>query len=237
MNQILDLLRTADSFAAIEHIQRGSTPPQIAERYDSLVRDLYWKAHNLSAVITIGRAGILYCLSQLLVAETPSETAGNMANTAKLLAYNVASFIWPGWDEPGINPTPDEIAFGHDCARLNLRLAIQLNRPPQGLSKAHWLLGAYALCLRHHAQAALEFQRAQDVIPITDPAYQQMEPLNRGYLAIAHLAATPADPAAQSSFQTITAHLAAQTDEDSKSYLSQLTTAHRLFVPTPPISH
>src|SRR5580700_939631 len=140
MNEILELLRAGDSFAVMEHIQRNGSPLEIADRYDSLVRELYWKAHNLPAVIVVGRAGIMYCLGQLLIPGMPPEIADKMGHTAKGLAYNVGSFAWPGWEEPEIHSTPEEIAIGHDCAKLNLRLAIQLKRPPKAVSKAHWLL-------------------------------------------------------------------------------------------------
>jgi hypothetical protein len=232
VHEIQELLRTTDSFAAMEYIQRDGTPLEIAARYDSLVRDFYWKAHDLPGLVVVSRAGIMYCLGQLLVVGHSSDTVEKLGHTAKGMAYNVGSFTWPGWEEPGINPTLEHLAYGRDCARLNLRLAIELNRPPKGLSKAHWLIGAHALVTRDFELAEKEFQLAQDVLPASDPAAKEMEPCNMGYLAVARLCWNQSDAAARSCFEQITARLTAQNDEESQDYLSQLLRARRLFVAT-----
>ena len=230
--EIRDLLRNDDSFAAVEHIQRQGAPLDIAARYGSLVMDLYWKVHDLPAVVTLGRAGILYCLGQALMPEMPAEMAGKLRSGAKAMAYNVSSFVWPGWEEPGIDPKGADLAFGADCARLNLRLAIELKKPPSALSKAHWLVGAHALCSRDFAAAASEFQRAQDVLPAADTAFAELEPCNLGYLAVARLCQAPTDTAASGAFEQITSKLAADKSDDAQVYLTQLLAARRLFVPT-----
>jgi len=231
VQEIQELLRTTDSFAAMEHIQRDGTPLEIAARYDSLVRDFYWKAHDLPGLVVVSRAGIMYCLGQLLVAGHSSDTVEKLGHAAKGTAYNAGSFIWPGWEEPGINPTPEHLAYGRDCAQLNLRLAIEFNRPPKGLSKAHWLIGAHALVTRDFDLAEKEFQLAQDVLPATDAATKEMEACNMGYLAVARLCRNASDAAAQARFEEITTQLGAQKDEESQDYLSQLLRARRRFMP------
>ena len=231
MNEIQAILRAGDSFAALEHIQRQGTPVEIAARYASLVLDLYWKAHDLPAVVAIGRGGIIYCLSQS-IAEGSSSAADELRDVAKRLAYNVGSFTWPGWEEPGIDPTPGDQAFGRDCARLNFRLAIELKRPPKGLSMAHWLSGAHALAAGDFEQAEQEFQRAQDVFPTADADAKALAPCNLGYLAVARLCKNPGDAAAAASFEAITAQLRTQATDDAQTYLSQLLSARRLFVPS-----
>jgi hypothetical protein len=230
VKEIQEFLRTGDSFAAMELIQRHGTSSEIATRYRTLVGDLYWKAHDLAAVVLIGRAGILYCLGQLLNAQIPGDTAEKIGDAAKEMAFNLASFCWPGWEEPGINPSDEELAFGRDCARLNLRLAIQLKRPPRGVSMAHWLIGAHALAARDFDSAAKQFERAQEVLPPTDPAAKEMEPCNLGYLAVAQLCKNASDSAAQARFEQITARLRTQQDEAAQEYLSQLVRARRVFV-------
>jgi hypothetical protein len=231
MDEIQSLLGAGDSFAAMEQIQRHGEPLDIAARYESLVLELYWKRHDLPALTVVGRAGIIYCLGQSLVTEVGPTTVEKLRHAAKGLAYNIGSFTWPGWEEPGISPTPEDLALGRDCARLNFRLAIELKRPPKGLSKAHWLIGAHALASRDFELAEKEFQSAQDVLPATDEAAKEMEPCNMGYLAVARLCKNKSDASAQARFEEITAQLGAQKGEDSRSYLSQLMTARRLFVP------
>jgi hypothetical protein len=231
MRDLQELLRSSDSFAALEHIQRHGTPLDIAARYESLVLDLHWKAHDLSAVIIVGRAGIIFCLGQSIAAHVSPEMATQLRSTAKSLAYNVGSFTWPGWEEPGINPTPDDIAVGRDCTRLNLRLAIELNKPPKALSKAYWLIGAHALVSRDFEFAEKQFKLAQSALPPTDPAAKEFEPCNAGFLAVARLCQNPADKDAQASFEAITSQLRLQKDDEAEMYLAQLLSAKRLFIP------
>jgi hypothetical protein len=132
---IQTLLQTGDSFRAIEQIQHEGTPSEIAARYQSLILDLYWKAHNLPAVVTIGRAGILHCLNQSLATDVSPESKDKLRWIAKAIAFNVGSFTWPGWEEPGIHPTAADLATGRDCAKLNLRLAVELKKPPKAIGR------------------------------------------------------------------------------------------------------
>ena len=227
---LLNLLRTTDSFAVIEKIQEVGSPQEIASEYQKLVSNLYWKARDLPAVITIGRAGIYYCLTQAMTA-TSAEPMDQLRSVAKSLAYDIGSFTWPGWEEPGIDPTPADLAVGMECARLNLRLAIELNKPKDRLSMAHWLIGAHALSIAELDLAEKQFQLAQEVLPIDDPAIKTLGPCNLGYLAIARLCKNGADQAAHADLNQILAELAARNSDDSRMYLSQLQSAHRIFVP------
>ena len=230
MNEIQDLLRTSDSFAAIEQIQRHGTPLEIAARYQSLLSSLYWHAHDLPAVVTIGRAGILYCLAQSVAEGVAPETVEPLRSIAKGLAYDLGSFTWPGWEEPGITPTPDDLAVGRDCARLNLRLAIELKKSSARLSMAHWLVGAHALASRDFNLAETEFQLAQDMLPKSDGTPNAVEDCNAGYLTVARLCKNPADTVVQSQFEEVIARLGAREGDEAKSYLAQLMSARRLFV-------
>jgi hypothetical protein len=202
---------------------------EIAARYKSVVLDLYWKAHDLPAVVVVGRAGILYCLGQSLYSGIPPETTQNLRSFAKELAYNVGSFTWPGWDEAGIKPTSEDLAVGRECARLNLRLAIELGKPPSRVSMAHWLVGAHALAANDPDEAEKAFQLAQDVLPATDAASKSLERFNMGYLALARLCRNPSDAGLRANFEEIMTHLRARPDEDTEDYLTQLLTAHRVF--------
>jgi hypothetical protein len=231
VEEIRQILRDADSFAAIERIQKQGTPADITARYKSLIADLYWKARDLPAVVVIGRAGILYCLGQSLSAGISPEAADELRSAAKGLAYDIGSFTWPGWEEPGIHPTSEEISLGRECAALNLRLAIELKKPPARISMAHWLVGAHALSANDPEIAEREFQFAQKVLSATDADAKAMEPCNMGYLAIARLCNNPSDAAARASFDQIIAQLQARTDEDARFYLAQLLTARRRFAP------
>jgi hypothetical protein len=233
MNEIQQLIRSGDSFAAVEQLQRHGSPLEIGARYHALLRDLYWKEKDLPAMVIIGRAGILFCLTQSHATGLTAQDAEQLRSTAKGLAYDIGSFTWPGWEEPGINPTPDEIAFGHDCARLNLRLAIELKKPLSRVSMAHWLLGAHELAAHAFQSAIKQFQLAQEVLPATSPESKANEPLNTGYLMIARLSANSSDTEARSKFDEIIASLSTRSDEEARDFSTQLATAHRHFTKKP----
>ena len=231
MNHIKSLLRSGDFFAAVEHIQRQGTPLEIADAYQALVRDLYWKTHDLQSMIIIGRAGILYCLGQSLAPGVDASTVDNLRSKAKAMSYNVGSFTWPGWEEPGINPTPEDLAFGVDCARLNLRLAIELKKPADRVAAAYWLVGAHALAAREFATAASAFQQAHDLLPLVDEAAKVAQLMYQGYIAVAAHCLRPSEPDAKAQFEHVVAQLAANPHADAESYRTQLLSAFRLFVP------
>jgi hypothetical protein len=226
MDEIRSILAAGDSFAVIEQIQRAGTPTEIAATYQSLLSKLYWKAHDLPAVVAVGRAGILYCLGQSLVEGASPESIDQFRSIAKGLAYDVGSFTWPGWEEPGINPTSADLSFGMECARLNLRLAIELKKPPDRLSMAHWLVGAHALAARDSELALQQFRLAVGVLP----GDSGMTTLNAGYLAIARLCKNCDDLSARQSLEEILNHLHADSSEDARTFRSQIVSAQRLFV-------
>jgi hypothetical protein len=181
-------------------------------------------------VVLVSRAGIIYCLGQSLARDTPFEMIEPMRSSAKALAYDAGSFTWPGWEEPGICPTSAEIAFGRDCARLNLRLAVELRKPPKGISKAQWLIGAHALISREFELAEESFQKAHDVLAEIDAETEAMKLCNTGFLAIARLCRTSSDVAARNLFETAMAELDARIGDDAKAYSSQLAAMRRQFV-------
>ncbi len=73
------------------------------------------------------------------------ELANKLRSGAKGCADDFASYAWSGWDEPGITITQADRAAGFDAARVNLRLAIELERGDLPTSRAHWMVGAYYL--------------------------------------------------------------------------------------------
>jgi len=92
------LIRRLGAYPAAGHACRDRRSIRIARL------DLYWKAHDFRPS-SYRRGGIIYCLSQS-IAEGSSSAADELRDVAKRLAYNVGSFTWPGWEEPGIDPTP-----------------------------------------------------------------------------------------------------------------------------------
>jgi hypothetical protein len=221
--------QTGDSYAVIERIHRdGGTPTDIAKRYQELANDLYWKSKHAPAAVRLSAGGIAYCLTKATeLATTDATTSHALRDIAKQMAFNLASFAWPGWDESGITLTPTEINAGADAAKLNLRLAIELNRPPKGMSNAYWMLGAYAIVDRRIEDATAAFERAAEVSEqVPDAAAVAM---NRAYGAMARTLAQASTPDVERDFDRAMEHLRSIPSEDATFYAQQIVTARRVF--------
>ncbi len=74
--------------------------------------------------------------------------------------YDIASFTWVGWDEPGIEITVSERAAGLAAARSNLELAVELEKGDLATSRGSWMLGAHLLTEGEHDDAREAFTEA-----------------------------------------------------------------------------
>lgn len=210
-----------DAHETLEPVQHEGSPRDIAAGFDSAVRDLYWKAKDLVAVIALAREGIQYCLTTMGEATDPDDRIF-FGDSAKTLAYNLASFTWPGWDEPGISPSPDDLAVGLSAARLNLRLALELNKPVDRVEDAHWLLGAHLLAA-HLPEAALEEFEACS--PATRPLFAGYSLLAQAIIGV---------PDAQRRFDDLLSSINGDQGGGSDPGARQLATAHRVFIARSP---
>lgn len=202
-NEILDALRSS------------ATPPAEAlARVDADLRDAYWKAKDLRRVVALGKAGIAYAV-QHAAGTGDRET---LLQHAKTLAYNIGSFTWPGWDEPGIVIEPDDLAFGHACAQQNLQLAIDLKRSAERVADAHWLVGAHHLARREWSAAIDAFERAAGL---------HATPLAQGYVLLARLCS--GDVSAENEWTAHLDELAHRSDKDAAFSREQLMTARAVF--------
>ncbi len=222
----LNQAETGNLFSALERVQAGfaDDPAANAGLFHALLREAYWKRKNLAAAVALATAGIHYGISRARLATT-SSLALELRSQAKGMAYDLASFTWPGWDEPSISPTADQMALGLHAAKFNLQLAIELQKPADKMRNAHWLLGAQLLANiseGHMRQALGHFQRA---IPAeTDEQHL----LFRGYVVLARRMLGEASATAE--WDALLIALAGQNSEPAKSALAQLQGAQRVFL-------
>jgi len=215
--EIRTLIRETDSYSAIEAIAEAGDALTVAKLYLTIATDLYWKSKDLPNVMAIGLAGVTFSLTRAVV-ERHEETAGQLRGTAKAIAYNLGSFCWPGWAEPGIEIGKKECAFGFDAARCNLRLAIELKRPSKGMGNAYWLVGAYELANGDFDDAIAAFEKAQSTFT-EDPAMALMA---AGYRQLAaHLQSGTQN---RQSLEAAKTALLDEGSEDGKAFAEQLTT-------------
>src|SRR5688500_17012208 len=127
--EALRLAAEQDSFAAIAWLSAQPDPIAVAKAFSEAMLHLYWQEKNLPLAIAFGRAGAQFALAAAAGWETSDPgKALELRGSAKTMAYNLASFTWPGWNEPGIVTTSSDVALGLDAAKANLRLAVELQK-------------------------------------------------------------------------------------------------------------
>jgi hypothetical protein len=152
----------------------------VLKEYQVAASKAYRVDKDLPAMIAVMRAAIQFAS---LEAQRLPEHRERLLGAAKAMAYNLGANTWPGWNEDGIQPNETDRWFGKDAARLNLRLAIELDRGPVPLCNAHWLLGAHALADRLLSEAIGQFELGRDYA--VSAGRGDLEWMCRGYIAIA----------------------------------------------------
>jgi hypothetical protein len=201
--------------ATIETLNRHETPADAAKAYLDLILHLYWDRKNIAAVIPLAQAGIAYTLQQ-----------PDLQKTAKALTYNLASFCWPGWDEPGIPLGEPEIAAGEQAAQQHAQIIETLPATAIEKSRTAWMTGAYHLARRRYPQAIDSFNHAADLAQQAGSETEHL--LNRGYALLAQDLAAHT-PESQAQFEHLKSQLNAL--QDGPEFVTQLETAHAAFRP------
>jgi len=146
-----------DSYADIAALAEVDVEAQ-PDAYTEAMRHAYRQDKDLSAAMAIAWAGIGRLLALAHVSE-PSR-ALELRSRVKALTYDLASFTWAGWDEPGIVITPPEARAGCAAARANLEMARDLETAELPRARAHWMLGAHELAAGRPDDARASFEAA-----------------------------------------------------------------------------
>ena len=183
-----------DIAAAIDYLsgQPDSDAEAVAECYLDLQKYLYYEAKDLANLTLISAAGIQFALMQ---AHRLHESAYALRSHAKALAYNLASYTWPGWDEPRLPINAAHLAVGLSAAKANLRLARELEKGDLPLSRAHWVMGAHYLATADWPAAIQSFTAAVEHAQKADATADAL--LSQGYIALTEILRTPTNADAQ----------------------------------------
>jgi hypothetical protein len=223
---LLQLLKEQDSAAVISTLCQETDPKLAAKSFLDLSRDLYWKQKDLSSTLAIARAGITYCLLRALDNDTVDSTlAYDLRSIVKGLCYDIASFTWNGWDEPGIVITTADLAAGFDAAKANLRLAHELKKGDLPRSRAHWILAGHYLSRSDRKSAADHYQQGERYAAAASSRPDEL--LNKAFAHLIDVLANPADRDAADRLTAIKSELKSQ--QDGQMFIDQLETAHRVF--------
>lgn len=180
----LDRGRTEGAFATIAELAAIEDPLAAADAYSEAMRTAYWNDKDVPLTTAIAYAGVSRLLTE--AQRSDDATATELRSRAKAMTYNLASFTWTGWDEPGIDVAPSDRAAGLAAARSNLDMAVELDTGDLAISRGWWMLGAHLLTGGDHSAACEAFAAAAEY---ADRAGSEVEAeLSRAFDALASLA-------------------------------------------------
>jgi len=221
-------LMLTDSFLAVEYINSLGECVEVAKHYNNLILDLYWKDKSLPYAVVMGRAGIQHILEKAREFDkSDTKKAAKLRSFAKQLSYNLASFTWPGWDEPGIVVKKDYIVVGLDAAKLNLRLATKLKKGVLKISIAHWMLGAQHLANIDYPQALKSFSLARDLAKKAKSRSNEL--LALGFIGITQILEGSDIPAGERLYESAIKGFRKIGSKEAEAYIQQLATARKVF--------
>lgn len=219
-----ELIKSSDSFAAIQYLNRQDEPQAIVQGYNELVRHLFWDEKNVAAVVGLSLAGIHYGLDAAYRESDPDDTA-RLTSQARAIAYNLASFTWPGWDDEGIELGATDTAIGYDAAKLVLRLVEELEEEAIRFCRAHWMVGAHQLETRESERALDSFQKSAEFAQVAGSRAENL--LAQGFAIIADLQRSSPDTDRQDDLRAIRDQLSRE--EHGQGFIEQIETALRIY--------
>ncbi|MYB75498.1 MAG: hypothetical protein F4X83_00015 [Chloroflexi bacterium] len=220
----------ADLFAASALVLGVGDAQAVAVSFENLILDCYHRTKSVEQALHFGSAGIHYCLASARELDGNDDTAAKeFRYAAKRMATNVASFTWPGWDEPGIAISADQMRQGLLYARYSVRQLHELDPTAEQLAFTYWFLGAHLMAdgLYAEAQAVFASALAYNREHGDDPEGRLML---EGYVGLTKLLAGQEQCGDTEYCAAITA-LQARDSEDAQYYVEQLMTARTVFAP------
>jgi hypothetical protein len=179
---LLEKFQASDDRVVSAYLDSFPNPVEAVKAAAKALSQSYWGAKDIVACKRIARVATEWGLNRARTSGN-AECTNEILSTIKEMAYNLGSFLWPGWDEAGIVLTGEDAAIGEAAAARNLKLALDLGRGPLPLAHAHWLLGAYRLAAEDGAAARDAFVRAAAFAGEANDCSHRL--LNLAYAALA----------------------------------------------------
>jgi len=205
----------------------SNAPVEAARAVGAWIRDLYWIDHDLATVTLIGSLSLV---AGLAAAPRLNESQRyDLLSQVKAIAYDIGSFTWPGWGEAGISPGSTDLQAGRHAARLNLRLAEELQKGDLPLARAHWLCGAQEIAAGAYESAVRYFEAAAAHAERAGAEAEQR--LAEGFAALVVVGTSaPDSPAAAVACQKLAGALVGLGGlENGTDFQAQIVTAAKVF--------
>jgi hypothetical protein len=138
---------------------RATSPDAFLAAVRQVRQTLYWEKKDLASYVVVTTHLLDTALAN---AKGSSEGAQFFAARSLGLSYDLASFTWAGWDEPGITVTPALQDTGLEAARLNFEVAYQDMGSENARKAAHFILGAQLLAAGNASEAVRIWSSSPD---------------------------------------------------------------------------
>jgi hypothetical protein len=210
--------------AAIEFLKSQEDIAEAVNTFDQVSRHTYWDLHDLDTTIELIQAGIAYGAEQSKGAD--KDTAYKILSGVKGMNYNLAAFVWPGWDEDWIDEIkPEYLKLGLEAAKSNLHYAVDLEKGDLRISRAHWMLGAMQLCYQQYDEARDNFSQGATFGEKAESSDDAL--LCKGFVQATNLLENPDDEIAKAELEQVKAEL--KKSENGEFYIKQLDDTLRVF--------
>jgi hypothetical protein len=222
----LKLMHEQDNFSAIEYMNQHADHMEVMDTYVELVKFYYWEKKDLPVTVMLSRAGIQEGLNIAASLEVNMlDQSQEIRGRARALAFNLASFAWPGWDEPGIKVGDSDLAAGFDAAKVALRLVREMDLDELRISRAKWMLAAYYLASLEYKEAQSTFEEAAEFASAAESHADEL--LCQGFAYLTKLLANPEDNAVRAKLDDVKIQFV--DIEHGESFIAQLDTAYQVF--------
>ena len=190
------------------------------QQMSELMRELR-KIKRDDLFIPVARLQLLY-LNGLLEKsdESDPEAVQRIRTFARGVAFNIASFTWPGWDDTG-PISAERQALGLSAARVGLQLAEAANDVTPNIL---WIYGVHEINAGEYEEAEKTFARAKSLA--RNDFYRSM---HDGWIAMTRFLAQRTD-VNRSAYDKAVEAIRTGSDPDAAFYADQLPTALAVFL-------
>jgi hypothetical protein len=229
---LIQLIRGQRANDAISVIDAHEDPTAVGSAFNSTVKNLYRRYHDVTSMIAAGDMGLAYCLSKAAL-ESDDDKRRELKKLGKVIAFNTAANCWPGWGDAGIVVEEAQIEAGIKLATQSRDLVLELALEPRKQGTAHWLVGALELAAGRSVVARVAFERAEQAF-LTDDTTACSVLMARGYVALARKADPSSHVEGADMLSEILERLRADGSKEAIFFADQLVTADRVLDPGSP---
>ena len=165
--------------------------------------------------VPVARMQLLYVMNIIQESDKNAEELNEVKKFARGVAFNIASFTWPGWDDTP-NITPEMERVGLSAAEIGLQLAEDINDVTPNIL---WINGVHALNAGQFSKAISHFERAKKIA-----GDETSVAMHKAWIQMTNFVENPSSESETKYTEALQA-LGSHNDENAAFFVDQLKTA------------